>query len=310
MGGSNVERTRQGIAPYLAAAGSAVIFGFSFLFTKNALDNLEAFELLGLRFFLAAVSVLLLHRLRLIQVMLTWDKLRSLLLVALLQPLLYFICETIGVQHTSSSVAGVLIGLIPVAVAAFSALLLKEPVSRKQWTAIIVSAAGVVLLTWPQLQEGLGGLGGVFALLGAVLAGALYNTVSRQASQKAEPAEVTYVMMLVGAVVFNLIVMTRAALNGAPIMYFRVFASSETTFALLYLGLLSSVGAFFLLNYALSRLSASRAAVFINLTPVFSVAAGVLFRGERLLPLQLMGAAVVLAGVWGVTSEKSRRNGG
>lgn len=305
-----MERTRQGIAPYLAAAGSAVIFRFSFLFTKNALDNLEAFELLGLRFFLAAVSVLLLRRLRLIQVMLTWDKLRSLLLVALLQPLLYFICETIGVQHTSSSVAGVLIGLIPVAVAAFSALLLKEPVSRKQWAAIIVSAAGVVLLTWPQLQEGLGGLGGVFALLGAVLAGALYNIVSRQASQKAEPAEVTYVMMLVGAVVFNLIVMTRAALNGAPIMYFRVFASSETTFALLYLGLLSSVGAFFLLNYALSRLSASRAAVFINLTPVFPVAAGVLFRGERLLPLQLMGAAVVLAGVWGVTSEKSRRNGG
>ena len=287
-------------APYLAAAGSAVIFGFSFLFTKNALDSLEAFELLGLRFFIAALFMLLLRRLRLIRVDLTWGKLRSLLLVALLQPILYFSFETIGVQLTSASEASVVIGLIPVAVAVLAALLLQESVSATQWVSIAASVGGVILLTWPQLQGGFSGLKGIAALLGAVTSAALYNIASRRAADQAAPEEVTYVMMCVGAVVFNAIVLLRAVLTARPLTYLWALASSETSLALLYLATLSSVGAFFLLNYALSRLSPSRVAVFVNLTPVISILAGVLFRGERLLPLQLAGAVVVLCGVWGV----------
>ena len=92
-----MEHRESGLRPHLAAAGAAVIFGFSFLFTKNALDSLETFELLGLRFFLAAFFMLFLRRLKLIQVELSWDKLGSLLVVAVFQPVLYFICETVGV---------------------------------------------------------------------------------------------------------------------------------------------------------------------------------------------------------------------
>ncbi len=290
--------------PYLAAAGSSIIFGFSFLFTKNALDNLGAFELLGLRFFLAAFFMLLLRRLRLIAIQLTWQKLGSLLLVALLQPILYFTLETLGVQLTSASEAGVIIGLIPVVVAVLAALLLKERVSFRQWISIAATVAGVILLSLPQLQGGFGGLLGIGALLGAVVAAALYNIASRRASSKATPVEVTYVMMWVGAVVFNGVVLVRTALRGEPLRYLGALASPELVLALAYLGLLSSVGAFFLMNYALAQLSPSRVAVFVNLTPVISILAGWLLRGEVLIPLQLAGAGLILAGVWGVTSSE------
>ena len=139
------------------------------------------------------------------------------------------------------------------------------------------------------------------------MAAALYNIASRQASSKAAPVEVTYVMMRVGAVAFNAVVIMRAALTGRHLTYFLALGRWETASAILYLGLLSSVGAFFLLNYALAKLSASRVAVFTNLTPVFSFLAGVLFRGERLLAVQLVGAAVVLTGVWGVTKGTGKR---
>jgi drug/metabolite transporter (DMT)-like permease len=46
--------------------------------------------------------------------------------------------------------------------------------------------------------------------------------------------------------------------------------------------------------------------VFTNLTPVFSILAGVLFRGERLLAGQLIGAAIVLVGVWGVSKRTQK----
>ena len=301
-----MEHRESGLRPHLAAAGAAVIFGFSFLVTKNALDSLETFELLGLRFFLAAFFMLFLRRLKLIQVELSWDKLGSLLVVAVFQPVLYFICETVGVNLTSASVAGVLIALIPVAVALLAAALLKERLSGEQWVFIATSVTGVVLLSRPQLQGGLGGVKGILALLGAVVAAALYNIASRQASSKAAPVEVTYVMMWVGAVAFNAVVLMRAALTGRPLTYFLALGRWETASALLYLGLLSSVGAFFLLNYALAKLSASRVAVFTNLTPVFSILAGVLFRGERLLAGQLIGAAIVLVGVWGVSKRTQK----
>jgi len=295
-----VEREGLKLRPYLAAAGAAVIFGFSFLFTKSALEGLEPFELLGLRFFLASLFMLFLRRLGLIEVQLTWNKLGRLLVIALLQPILYFSLETVGVQYTSASEAGVVIGLIPVAVAVLARFLLKERAGGLQWAAITATVAGVVLLALPQLRGGFGGLKGFLALAGAVAAAAFYNITSRRAAGQAGPVEVTYVMMWVGALVFNGLVLLRAGLAGRPLRYLAALASTNTAVGLLYLGILSSVGAFFLMNYALAQLSPSQVAVFVNLTPVISILAGVAFGGEALLPVQLLGTALILGGVWGV----------
>ena len=290
--------------PYLASAASAVIFGFSFLFTKTALDNLDMFQLLGSRFLVAALFMFVLKTLRLIEIKITPAKIKSLLLVAVFQPVLYFIFETIGVDLTSASESGVLIALIPVAVAVLASLILKERLSPFQWLSILASVAGVILITIPNFQGSSGRLAGILAILGAVVAGALYQIFSRKASSQASdssaPVEVTYTMMWVGAAFFNTLGIAKYALTGSLASYLKAFTSAETVTAILYLGLLSSVAAFFCMNYALSHLTASRSAVFINLTPVVSVLAGVLFRGEHFAPIQILGAAIVLLGVWGV----------
>lgn len=135
--------------PYIASAASAVIFGFSFLFTKAALDNLDMFQLLGSRFLVAAVLMSVLKTLKLIEIKITPAKVRSLLLVAIFQPVLYFIFETIGVDLTSASESGVLIALIPVAVAVFASPMLKERLSLLQWLSIFASVGGVILITLP-----------------------------------------------------------------------------------------------------------------------------------------------------------------
>ncbi|NLL43062.1 MAG: DMT family transporter [Firmicutes bacterium] len=290
--------------PYIASAASAVIFGFSFLFTKAALDNLDMFQLLGSRFLVAAVLMSVLKTLKLIEIKITPAKVRSLLLVAIFQPVLYFIFETIGVDLTSASESGVLIALIPVAVAVFASPMLKERLSLLQWLSIFASVGGVILITLPRFQAGSGQFAGILALLGAVLAGALYQIFSRKASSRSSdpstPVEVTYLMMWAGAVFFNILGILRYAQAANLSCYFAAFTSVETLTAILYLGILSSVAAFFCMNYALSYLTASKSAVFINLTPVVSVLAGVLFRDERFAPIQILGAAIVLLGVWGV----------
>ena len=73
--------------------------------------------------------------------------------------------------------------------------------------------------------------------------------------------------------------------------------------AVLYLGLLSSVLAFFLVNLSLSRLKASQASIFGTIVTLVSLAAGVLARGERMGPAGAVGAAAIVAGVLAANSR-------
>jgi len=50
-------------------------------------------------------------------------------------------------------------------------------------------------------------------------------------------------------------------------------------------------------NLALSRIEASRASVFVNLIPVFTVMLAYLFLGEVLKPTEIIASGVILCGV-------------
>lgn len=49
----------------------------------------------------------------------------------------------------------------------------------------------------------------------------------------------------------------------------------------------------------LSKIEASRSAVFTNLTPIVAVIAGVVFRDEPFYWFQAVGGVMILIGVWG-----------
>ncbi|HOX91478.1 MAG TPA: DMT family transporter, partial [Spirochaetales bacterium] len=106
---------------YLAGAGASIIFGLSFMFTKNALDTLSSWELLFLRFLTAALVMSVLVAFRLIKLDYRGKPIKLLLATALLQPVLYFIVETEGLKQADSSTAGIILSAIPVAVAVFAA---------------------------------------------------------------------------------------------------------------------------------------------------------------------------------------------
>jgi len=297
------------LVPYLSALIAATIFGFSFLFTKSALDSLGTFQMLGMRFLTAAVFVSLLRVFRLIKIRFSTAIFKDLVMVALFQPVLYFIFETIGVRLTSASESGIIISLVTVSITVIAFFMLKESLTLIQWASISLSVAGVVVITLAKGNaSGSGHMTGILALLGAVVAAGFYNSLSRRASTLYTPVEITFVMMWTGAIIFSLLGLLESAASGGMGGYIRALSDPVVLKDILYLGILSSVGAFFLLNYSLSRMEASRLAVFMNLTPVIAVASGICIRGEKFYPLQFVGAALVLAGIWGTDhrSKKSR----
>ena len=181
-------------------------------------------------------------------------------------------------------------------------LILKEKVTFKQWAAILSAVAGVVLIIAAKgLTLGSAYFLGYLVLFGAVLAAALYNTLSRKASAVCTPFEITFVMIWVGAIIFNAIGLALAGAEGRFSRYFSDALPFGILSGILYLSILSSIIAFFCWNFALSKIKSSVSSVFSNFTTVVSILAGVAFNKEKLYWLQLAGAAIVFLSIWGVT---------
>jgi drug/metabolite transporter (DMT)-like permease len=284
--------------PYLSGIGVALTWGFSFMFTREALDYLSPFHLLGLRFAAAIAAMFLLRLLNIIRIRIKASDYISLLPLALFQPILYFSAETAGILLTSASYAGMMIAIIPIFVAILSAIILREYPNRIQIIFIIASVAGVIFIIYMGNQSiaAVNHLG-TLALMGAVLAAGFFNITSRRASARHTPMQITWVMMMVGAVCFNLIALAQHLLEGNAENYLTPL--TETWITVIYLGVISSVGAFFLYNYVLSRITATQGAVFANLVTVVAVSAGVIFRGETIFWYHLAGTTAILIGVWG-----------
>ena len=105
-------------------------------------------------------------------------------------------------------------------------------------------------------------------------------------------------MMLIAAVVFtSLAVMENRADLGAllePINHPAFMG------AMAYLAVVSSMGAFLLINYANNYLPVAKTTAFCNLTTVISVFAGVVFLREPFGPVMLVAAVMIVLGVWKV----------
>lgn len=275
------------IIAYMMLTVSSVIFGFSFLFTKETLTHLEIFQLLGLRFLMAAVIMAVLALIRVIKLDLNIGKVRAMLPLVLLQPSIYFVGETYGIKLTSSSESGMMIALMPIAIALFSIRVLKERLVLRQWLSVAASVAGVALIVGEGGFSASGNILGYALLIMAVVAEGLYSPLAKKTTERCAPIEMTFMMICAGAIVFNAIGLIQAGVAGTAGTYLSDALDAGVLTGLLYLSVLSSIVAFFCYNYALSKVKASSSASFCNLTTVVSVLAGVLIGGEKLQVLQI-----------------------
>jgi drug/metabolite transporter (DMT)-like permease len=298
---------------WLAGIGYATIFGFSFFMTKGALDILDPLELMFLRFSIAALALSALWGLGVLRLDFRHAHVGHLAMTCLFQPILYFLCETYGVKESASSMAGIVIGAIPASVAILGSVMLKERLSLGQKLSLALSIAGVALIVAFSGASGAQGgtIRGFVLLLGAVAAASLFNIYSRKTSRGLRPLETTFAMMWTGAIFFGITNLVAKALVGAGGSALPRAAliprAAEALPSLLYLGLMSSIVAFFLINFTLSRLKASQSAVFTNLTTLVSVGAGVLIRHEPFGPVQVLGAVMIIFGVWGTNALSAGR---
>jgi len=302
----------------LAAIIGNGIFGFSFMFSRIALGVTSPFVMLTYRFILAFV---LLNAVALWSVKsrkagaecpgeVDWLRFElkgrpvlPLLLMGIVQPVGYFLCESYGISLTNSTFAGVIIATGPLAGLAAGIFTLGEIPKKSQVAFSLVSIIGVVMMTLQQRSEGEVQMLGVLLLAGAVCCGTSFSVISRKLSKEFSALERTYVMMGVAAVSFACMALIECrsdmALLIAPLKDAGFIAG------ILYLGFASSIVAFMALNVANGYLPVAKTMAFCNLTTVISLFAGVIFLHEPFNAVSLLASVLIILGIWGVQRVKN-----
>jgi drug/metabolite transporter (DMT)-like permease len=285
-------KTDNSLFTYLALATAVFFWGLSFVATKIALQSFSPFCLIFFRFFAASIFFLVLLR-RTGFPPLNGKSLRALALLAIMQPGLYFLFETFGLQYTSATKTSLIIATIPVVVLVLSALFLKERLRPVNIVGIVFSLAGVAMLVFggrvPTAQHGM--LIGDMLIFGAVLAASVYMIMTRRLGETLSSLQITGMQIIFGALLF-----LPLFLWDLPGFDWRA-VTRESFIALLVLTVFATIGAFICYNYALTRIPAAQAAVCINGIPLVTACGAWVLLGETLTLMQLLGGALVLVAV-------------
>ena len=275
---------------YLALLSASLIWGFSFIAAKFALQDIGPFLLTFLRFFIAVLFMIPLAYRDGFRFSLIFKP--FFLFCGLAGVLLEFGLQNLGLLYTTAGNAALIFASVPAITMFLSVIFLKEKLNTKMVLGILLSILGVILINQDNSAEAEGRyLLGNLLITAAVIAAAVYVILIKSQINKFTPLLVTTGGFSSG-VLFLL-----------PFAVFEVFSGKTPNLSwtgalsVLFLGLGASALAFLLWNSGLKYIDAAAAAPFMNLTPVVGIFAAVLI-GESFGWLQLCGGALTILGVW------------
>ncbi|WP_416138051.1 DMT family transporter [Halomonas sp. HK25] len=200
-----------------------------------------------------------------------------------------------SLSYTSATNVAILESLIPVVTLLLSVLFLGERFRPLQWAGVALSLAGAVaVILAGRASEALaGGINpGDLIMLLAVLVWVGYSFLVREHMARFP----RYGSLLVMLVIANLALAPIALLEGAWQVVPGLAPGQWAGLA--YLGIFPSVVALLLYNSALAEIGPTRAAVYLNLLPVFTMLGAWWLLGDRILAVQVVASLVVIVGVW------------
>ncbi|QAT43685.1 DMT family transporter [Aminipila luticellarii] len=275
-----------------------IIWGFSVILTKQITADFSPLTLLSWRFTTGMVAMTLLIAMKIFPIHLKGKNIKPLVLLAVFQPILYFIGETVGIKFTTASESGIFIAMIPIVTLILSIYFLKTVPSKLQIGGVVISVAGIVLMV---ACKGVGvsfSMIGYSALVLAVFSAAIFSILSDKAAEYSS-IEKTYIMAVMGALAFDLAAAAEHIADGTVRIWLTLPVHNlQFMLTTLYLGIGCSVISFCCMNASIKYIGATRTTTFASVTTVLTVLCGVFILGENLNMLQGAGIILVIAGIY------------
>ena len=200
---------------YVSAILYSIIIGFSFLFSKISLTFADPLDTLAHRFTISFIFAFVSVLLGWIKLDITKKDILSILPLSLFYPIMFFGFQIFGLVYIASSEAGIIQATIPIFTMIFSIIFLKERPSILQKLSILLSVAGVVYIFF---MKGVNLKSNIFIGIVLILLSALSssgnNVLARKMSGQYKPISLTYTVICIGFVFFNIVSIINHSLNG------------------------------------------------------------------------------------------------
>ena len=275
------------IWPIASLAAAGCLWGTGFLFGKITFAEMTVSENVGYRFIFGSLGL----------APILWRRpptglgsraLGLILVASIVGVPIQFLLQYKGLEATTVSHASLIVGTLPILVALFSSLLLKEKLKAFEYGLMVTSAGGAALIATakkvvagppPTTRGDLLVFLSVFAAMAMVL-------LSKHLMAQYGALQFTAWMIGIGTLILL------AWIEATHPM--RVRFSPHIWLAVVAQGILCTTAAFLLWNWGLARVPASHAAIFLNLEPLVGTLLGVIILNERLGAVGILGGALIL----------------
>jgi drug/metabolite transporter (DMT)-like permease len=209
------------------------------------------------------------------------------LLLAVIWVAIPFTLFPIAQQWIDSAVAGMLNGATPIFTAIIATIMLRQLPGRAQIAGLVIGFAGILAIALPSVESGSTAAIGVALVLIATVCYGLSNNVAAPIQQSYGSIPVMARMLWVA-----LVLVTPYGLFGLT----RSEFAWDSLLATMALGSLGSGLAFILVGSLLGRVGPTRSSFITYLVPVVALGLGVVFRGEVVSPIAIVGSFLVIGG--------------
>jgi len=208
--------------------------------------------------------------------------------------------DFLGLQYISVGLERLILFLTPTFVLLISSTMLKQHISRRQWAALLLSYAGIVLVFVHDLQGGGNVAMGSTLVLGSAIAYGIYLLASGEMVKRLGSLRLVAYAMCVSSVacIGQFFVLRPVALliQPAPVYWLSLVN-----------GILCTVMPVFMTMIAVQRVGAGVASQAGMIGPVSTLFLGYAILAEPITAWQLAGTTLVLAGIYTLSKVKGEK---
>ncbi len=279
---------------------AVILWGLSFIATKLALNYLSPIEIIGVRMFLAVPVLFILVKLKGLPIRFRKSDYIALIPASIILAM-HFLIQALGLIYTTATNTAWLIATIPVFIAVLSYLFLREKLTIRKIFGIVVATFGVLLLISNGSINTLGWLKSIgdWLILSSCITWSVYTIITRNITRRCNPLAISFSLLL-----FPALILTIYVLFTAPIERFASLPP-EIIAMLVFLGVFCLGLAHWLWLEGLSRKGAVDVGIYLYFEPVVTTIAAIPILGEKLTFFMIVGAMLIVAGVYLVERKTS-----
>ena len=274
--------------------GANVVYGTSYVVARVTLESVPPATLAFLRLAIASLALVLLSRRQAVEPLSRADR-RAVAWMGILGFAGAYVCSNWGIAHSTATNAALLITVEPIAMILLSPWYLAEHLSRRGAIGAALTIAGTVVL----VVNGIPGLtehlvphwSGDLVLVLAGIAYASYSLLGRRVLERHAPFAVTTRSLVWGAAALLPVAGLEWAGGARPVW------TAWTVAGMLYLAVVITALGYVVWNWALARVPAPRAAIFLNVQPIVGAFLGVVLLGEPVTVFTVLGGVLVVTGL-------------